>query len=457
MANSPQSIAVIGGGLTGLVAAWTLNRSGHRVTVLERDTEPGGAMGSTGEEGWLYEKGPNSLQETDEVRDLIRALSLEGERQVANPTSRNRYILRDGRLVALPLSPPALLRSPLFSLRARLGVLLELLNRPRVRTTDISVAGFFSSHFGSEIVDYALDPFIAGIYAGDASKLSARYAFPRLWQIERDHGSLLRGFRAQAKQKKTAGAASGPPPIISFRQGLQALPRALAQALPAECIRYSATVSSLIPGKPWKVLWSEQSAVQSAEFDAVILAIPAPALGQLVFGTLGERPLASLDHLPSPPVSSLFLGFKRSQVQHPLDGFGFLVPSREGRSVLGVLFSSSLFPNRAPQDCVALNVFVGGTRQPDLARLDTDQLIDRVMPDLRELLGISGEPIFRHHQFWPKAIPQYNLGHDRFLEPLTQCENRFSRLFIAGNARDGISLPDCIRSGLKAASRVDGR
>ena len=194
--------------------------------------------------------------------------------------------------------------------------------------------------------------------------------------------------------------------------------------------------------------------MQSAEFDSVLLAMPAPALGQLVFGTLGERPLASLDHLPHPPVSTLFLGFHREQVAHPLDGFGALLPARERRSLLGVLFSSTLFAGRAPDGHVALTVFAGGMRQPDAGRLATPELLARVLPDLRQLLGITGDPVFTHHSFWPKAIPQYNVGHDRFLEPLTQCENRHNALFIGGNARDGISMPDCIRSGLKLAGRA---
>jgi oxygen-dependent protoporphyrinogen oxidase len=153
-------------------------------------------------------------------------------------------------------------------------------------------------------------------------------------------------------------------------------------------------------------------------------------------------------------VSSLFLGFRRDQVKHPLNGFGALLPARERRSLLGVLFSSTLFPGRAPDGHVALTVFVGGMRQPDAARLATPELVSSVLPDLRELLGITGEPVYTHHMFWPKAIPQYNVGHERFLEPLTQCENRHHGLFIGGNARDGISLPDCVRSGLKLAQRA---
>ncbi|SDR65398.1 protoporphyrinogen oxidase [Opitutus sp. GAS368] len=452
--NSASSIAVVGGGLTGLTAAWRLHQAGHRVTVFEKAPQVGGAIVTTERDGWLVEGGPNSLQETPEVAALIAELGLTDQRALVSPTARKRFIVRDGRPVMVPLSPAGLLTSPLFSLGARLRVLTELLTRPRVRTTDVNLASFVASHFGREIVDYGLNPFVLGVYAGDPEKLSARYAFPNLWQLERSHGSLLRGFRAQAAERRTRGDAAGVVPIISFQHGLQTLPRALAAALPAGTVQTEATVTSLIPGQPWKLIWTRADAVTTVEFDAVVLALPATGLAQLVFSTLGERTLASLDHQPHPPVSSLFLGFRREQVAHPLDGFGALVPAREQRSLLGVLFSSSLFAGRAPDGHVALTVFAGGMRQPETGRLDTATLLARVLPDLRELLGVTGDPVFTHHTFWPKAIPQYNLGHERFLEPLARCEVQHKGLFIGGNARDGISLPDCLKSGAELARKT---
>ena len=185
-----------------------------------------------------------------------------------------------------------------------------------------------------------------------------------------------------------------------------------------------------------------------------MLAAPAGALAQLTVGTLGERPLASLENIPHPPVSSLFLGFRRDQVAHALDGFGGLVPALERRNILGILFSSTLFPGRAPEGHVALTVFVGGMRQPDLARLTTTELLARIDQDLRDLVGISGAPAFVRHSFWPRAIPQYVLGYERWQEQFTALEKRHPRLFIGGNSRDGISVPDCVKSGQKLAGQV---
>lgn len=454
MAASPSSIAVVGGGLTGLTAAWQLHRAGHRVTVFEKAPHVGGVMRSHAQDGWLIEGGPNSLQETPAVGELIKELGLAGERLVANPAAAKRFIVRRDRLTPVPLSPPALLTSSLFSPGARLKLLTEFFTRPRVRTTDTSLANFVRQHFGHEITDYGLSPFVSGVYAGDAEKLSARYAFPRLWQLERSHGSILRGMKAEASARRARGEPGGPPPIVSFRRGLQAVPDSLADALPAGSIQLGASVTNIIPGRPWKIIWAQSDAVQTSEFDAVILAVPATALASLVFGTLGERPLASLDHQPHPPVSSLFLGFRRDQVKHALDGFGALVPPRERRNLLGVLFSSTLFPGRAPDGHVALTVFAGGALRPEMGRLETTELVERVLPDLRDLLGVDGAPVFTRHTFWPRAIPQYNVGHERFLEPIARCENTHDGLFIGGNARDGISLPDCLKSGTELARKA---
>jgi oxygen-dependent protoporphyrinogen oxidase len=452
--SSSKIIAIVGGGITGLAAAWALHRAGHRVTVFEKSPRIGGAVVTTQRDGWLIEGGPNSLQFYPDIAELVTELGIGDRKQLATDYAKKRFIIRHGKLVPVPLSPPGLLTSPLFSLRARLSVLLEVMHRPRVRTTDTSLAAFFAAHFGQEIVDYALNPFVSGIYAGDPEKLSARYALPIFWQLERQYGSLLRGLRAMAAERRAKKQAAGIVPIVSFDRGLQTLPDAIAAQLPAGSILTEAAVTNVIPGRPWKLVWNRDGAAQTGDFDAVLLALPASGLAALVFGTLGERPLASLENQPHPPVSSLFLGFKREQVAHPLDGFGALVPTKERRQCLGILFSSTLFPGRAPAGHVALTVFAGGMRQPETGRLATDALLARVLPDLRELLGVTGDPVFTHHTFWPRAIPQYNLGHERFLEPLARCELQHNGLFIGGNARDGISVPDCVKSGRRLANQA---
>jgi len=446
-------VAIVGAGITGLTAAFHLHQQGVRVTVLERSNHAGGSIRSIADSGWLIEAGPNSLQYgASELKQLVADLGLEAELVTASPQAKHRFIVRGGRFVAVPSSPPALLGSSLFGARTKLSLLSELFTRPRIRTSDLSLAELVRSHFTQELVDYAVNPLIAGIYAGDPEKLSVRHAFPMLWQAERSHGSLIRGMMAGMKAKKAGGG--GAAPLISFRRGLQTIPDAIAARLPAGSLHLGATVETLLPGKPHRIVWKQDGLSASGEFDAVVLAVPAGALAQLTCGTLGERPLASLDNIPHPPVASLFLGYKRELVSHPLDGFGGLVPALEKRDVLGILFSSSLFPGRAPNGHVGLTIFAGGSRQPDHARLSPEQLLAKIDRDLRELVGVTGAPVFMRHTFWPRAIPQYVPGYERWQEQITALENAHAGLFIGGNARDGISVPDCVKSGGKLAGRV---
>jgi protoporphyrinogen/coproporphyrinogen III oxidase len=460
---SAKSIAILGAGITGLTAAHRLAQNGHRIRVFESSGRVGGVIRTERIDDWLIEAGPNSLLAGESaLAALITELGLAAEQLPANSAARNRYIVRRGRLVSVPLSPPALLTNPLFSVGAKLRVFAELATRPRVRTTDVSLEDFIRSHLGQEIVDYGLNPFIAGVYAGNPKKLSARYAFPKLWELEQKHGSILRG---QIKESRTRPRGE----IFSFRRGLQTLPDTLATRLPADALTLHARLEALVlsstgvppvglkhaaPSAAWSVIWNDGTTTHTETFDAIVAALPAPALAQLRFGTLGERPLAALDNIEHPPVSSLFLGYRREHVAHPLDGFGLLIPEIEKRAALGILFSSTLFPDRAPDGHVAVTVMIGGTRQPTLARLSPAEILAAVEPDLRSLLGVTAPPVFQRHTFWPRAIPQYNLGYEQHLESMSAAERAHPGLFIGGQARDGISVPACIAAGEKLAARI---
>jgi protoporphyrinogen/coproporphyrinogen III oxidase len=448
-----KSIAILGAGITGLTAAHRLVAEGHRVRIFEKSDQPGGVIHTNQADGWLSEPGPNSLLFGEpNLSTLLTELNLQGEVVEANPTAAKRFIVRDGKPVAAPLSPPQLVRSPLFSLGGKCHIVAELLKRPRRRTLDLSLADFVRDHFGQELVDYGLNPFVSGVYAGDPAKLSARHAFPALWAAEQSHGSILRAQLARVKLRRQSGAAA--PKIISFREGLATLPKTLARQLPAECLITHAQVESLLSGQKWSVIWHREGETQSEEFDTVICTLPPAAAAQLRFGILGERPLSGLANLPMASVASLFLGYKQTQVTHPLDGFGLLVPAMEQRAVLGVLFSSTLFSGRAPDGHIALTVMAGGTGRPELAALETTTLLKRVQPDLATLLGVCGEPVIVRHSTWSRAIPQYNLGHERFLEVMSGCEQAYPGFLIGGSARDGIALPACISAGEKLARRA---
>ncbi|MFM1852241.1 MAG: hypothetical protein RIS54_1925 [Verrucomicrobiota bacterium] len=455
MISPAPSIAILGAGITGLTAAHRLAAQGQRVTVFEQADHAGGVIGSEAVDGWLIERGPNSLLANEPaLAALIDELNLSDEVRPANPAARKRFLVRDGRPIAAPMSPLGLLSTPLFSFRAKCRLLGELFQKPRQRESDVSLAKLIADHFGPEFVDYALNPFVSGVYAGDPNQLSAQYAFPALWRHEQTRGSMIRGFIADAKARRARGEARGG--IISFRHGLQTLTDALARALPTDALRLNTTVEAIAPGYRWTVCTRANGETHSESFDRVIATLPAGTLAELRVGADDARPLSGLSEILFPPVSALFLGYRRDQIAHPLDGFGLLVPAVEKLSVLGVLFSSTLFPRRAPEGHVALTVMVGGTRQPELAALPPDELLARIQPDLAALLGVRGAPVFQRHQHWPRAIPQYTLGHDRHLAAIAECEAQFTGLFIGGQCRDGIAVPACIAAGEKLAARALG-
>jgi len=452
-----MKVAILGGGVTGLAAAWRLSKDGHTVRLLEAGRRLGGSVRTECIDGWMIEAGPNSFQEASpEIRSLIGELGLGAERVASLPASKNRYIAVKGKVIALPSgSPGGFISTPLLSLRTKLRILLEITQRPRNRAQEASVGEFLRDHFGAELVERVVQPFISGIYAGDPERLSAQYAFPKLWEAEGRTGSLIRAGIAGARARRALGQPVAPA-IVSFRRGLQALPDALVAALPLGSVHLNADVRSIGPGTGarWRVGWAEPEGERSGEFDSVVAALPAWSLARLEIGPRGERPLSGLDQIEYPPVASVFLGYRREQVRHPLDGFGALVAATERRSVLGVLFSSSLFDGRAPAGHVALTAIAGGALNPDIARLPPDELTGRICEDLGALVGASGKPVFVRHSVWPRAIPQYNLGYGRHLEAMAQCERANPGLHIGGSVRDGISVPDCLLSGISLAKRV---
>ncbi|MFO1446606.1 MAG: protoporphyrinogen oxidase [Opitutaceae bacterium] len=447
-------IAVIGGGVTGLATAYALSRQGHRVRLFEASDRIGGAVQTElTPDGWLIEAGPNTLLLGDpKVRTLFDELGLASELCTARPEAKNRYLVRNGKLWPLPTSPGSFISTGLFSARAKFGIVTELLKRPRSRASDVSLSALVESHFGREIVDYALQPFVSGVFAGNPAKLSAKLAFPQLWDAELQHGSLIRGQIASAKARKARGEPRAS--IISFRKGLATIPSTLAGRLPSGTIECGAKVETLISDGAWKLVWSRNGLTTTESFAAVALALPAHALARLTVGPLGERPLAALDSIEYPPVASLFLGYRRDQVAHPLDGFGLLIPAVEKRQLLGILFSSSLFAGRAPEGHVGLTLMLGGASAPDRAHLDTPAALEMAKRELASLLGVTGEPTLVRHHRWTRAIPQYNIGYERFIDAMVRTETHHPGLLVGGHVRDGISLTQCLASGLRLAERA---
>jgi protoporphyrinogen/coproporphyrinogen III oxidase len=450
------SVAVIGAGITGLTAAYRLKQRGSRVVVYEASDRIGGAIKSERRNGYLAELGPNSMAlPSASVTAFLGELGVDSRRVAAAPAARNRYIVRRGRLVRLPMSPPELLTSRLLSNAAKLAIFGEPLMEPSDSAVDESVAAFVRRRFNQEVLDYIANPFVAGTFAGDPEQLSIRHALPQLQALERTQGSVVKAFVQMMKARRAnSHGPEGPGSVISFQDGLQEIPDALGRALMSE-VRLRAPVTQLRHSQKG---WTVGAAFQTPElYDAVVYAAPAYGLDEIDLDLPGGERLSTLSSIVHPPVAVLALGFRREQVTHPLDGFGFLTPEVERRRVLGVVFSSTLFPDRAPDGHVLLTAFVGGTRDPDFVQADPQTITARVLDDLRVLLGTQGEPTFRAVQVWPKAIPQYVLGYGRFKDIAEEIERRNPGLVLAGTYRDGVSLAEAIGSGERAASRTAER
>lgn len=439
---------VVGAGISGLAAAFWASRSGAEVTVLEAAAAPGGMVGSTRIDGYTFDHGPNGfLANVPDTLALVEALGLAPALQAASSTAGRRYLYWDGGLRAIPTTPGAFLRSELLSLPGKLRVVSEvMLGRPRRR--EESVHDFIALHFGFEAARVFAGPFVQGITAGDARHLSLDAVFPRLRALEASHGSLLRGLAATRRAGPPAGAAGGPT-LTSFRDGgMQRLVDALRDAL-GDRVLGGAAVTALEPrGRPGSVqaidVVTAAGDVHSDE--RVVLAVPAFTAAMLIEAHAPEA-AAALTQVRYVDVDVIGLGFDRVDVPHPLDGFGYLIPRGQRARALGVLWSSSVFPDQAPAGKVAMRVMAGGALDPGFASLGDEEAMASVRRDLEVTLGVTAEPEVTCLRRWRRAIPQFALGHrERVREARDGLARVLPGVRLAGNYLDGVGVNDSVRT-----------
>jgi oxygen-dependent protoporphyrinogen oxidase len=452
-------VVIAGGGITGLVAAHRLleREPGLDLALLEAAGRAGGTLGSETVSGFVFERGPNGFSDADpSTLDLARGLGL-GERLIeSGPLARRRYLLKRGKLHALPSGPLGLLASPLLSIAGRLRLLSEPLHGPASPDVEESVAGFGRRRLGREATSTFLDPFVTGVYAGDVERLSMASAFPRVAALEREHGSILRGLlaraRARRKERPGASAAGLPGKLHSFRGGLEELAAALLARLGPRARLDSPVEAVRRKGTGYEVVLRDGTALAAR---AVVAALPAPRAANL-FSSWNADLATALEEIPYAPVAVVCLGYARDQVEHSLEGFGFLVPRDQGLRTLGAIWVSSVFPDHAPAGAVSIRVLLGGARDPEVVGLSEGELRATVLAEVGPVLGIRGEPAAGKVYRYPVGIPQYNVGHDKRLRRIDGWLRSLPGLFITGNAYRGVGLNDCVAEAGRVAEAVLG-
>lgn len=450
-----NKIVVIGAGISGLTTAYWLNKEGFEVTILEAADKPGGTVLTESSNGYLMDFGPNSgLETTPLIRQIAEELEILDQMVYANKVGDKRYILRDNKLHALPTSGPAFFKTDLFSAKAKLRLLAEPFIGKSEDGYYQSIAEFVRRRLGQEFLDYAINPFVAGVFAGDPKNLSVKSAFPKLYRLEEVYGGLIKGMIKGAKERKRSKEKSKQnAKMFSFKDGMQTFPKTIAEFFASD-IKYNTEVSKVQKNdNNYVVHFSQNEKEITIESDMVLSTIPAFKADQ-VFYNIDPKLTETLQKIYYPPVKVMYLGYKKENIGHPLDGFGFLIPEKERKKFLGAIWSSNLFENRAVENYASFTLFVGGSRSPELFENDQDELREEVLKEFSDIMEIKGEPEFIKEKMWPKAIPQYELGYIEYENTFERFELENPGLFLSGNYRGGISVGDCIKNSELTAKRI---
>lgn len=459
-----KRIAIIGGGISGLSAAFALEkqrRSGAPLeyVLYESSARLGGVLVTDHVEGCLVEAGPDSfLTEKPWAIDLCREIGLGDQLIGSNDADRKTYILVKGRLVVIPdglmfMVPTKILPSvfsPLFSIGTKLRMAREWFHPPRKALGDETVAAFVERHYGPEMVDHLADPLLSGVYGGEARQLSLRAVLPRFAEMEANYGSLGRAMLAARRKMRQAATGSARPLFTSLTDGMQQMVDALVCRLTPSVLCTNTAVEAVQRKEGG---WVVSAGGLASQFDAVIIATPTPVAAELArdFSAAMATELKGIQYTDSITVN---LGFDQSVRSSLPLGFGFLVPRSEGKQMLAATFVHNKFPHRAPADRALLRCFIGGARSGHALLLSDDELLRTVLEELRQILGLTAAPLFARVYRWSGAMAQYGVGHLERLQRIQNLLVTLPGLALAGNGYRGIGVPDCVRSGSDAANRV---
>jgi oxygen-dependent protoporphyrinogen oxidase len=447
-----KTIAV-GGGISGLVCAYALRKVGVDAVVLEASARAGGVIRSERRDGFLLELGPQSFSGTTELRKLCAELGI-AKQLLEAPAGAPRFVLVDGKLVAVPMSPPALLTSSLLGPATKWAIARDAFGRSRAPEEDESIAGFVRRKFGAELLDHLVGPFASGVYAGDPERLSLRSSFPQLYEAEKSTGSVIRGMLSAAKARSEPRER---PTLLSFREGNETLVRALAAKVGAG-LRLNAEVVNIAIAREgaagkFEVRVRAADGEETISAERLVIATPTDVAGKLLSEVNAELepPLSGIEYAP---VSVVSLGYRRADVGHSLEGFGFLAPRSSGLRVLGTVWNSSLFSGRAPEGFVLLTSFVGGATDPGAVTLSNEELVALVHDEIRDLLQLKAAAPFSHVQTYRRALPQYNLGHAARLAVLEKSRQAVANLYFVGNYLRGPAIGSCLAQALAVTAAI---
>lgn len=446
-------ITIIGAGISGLSLGYAIlqKRQDVELKIFEAESRPGGKIWTEKADNYLCEASVNGfLNNKPETLELAERLSLHTLR--SNDNARKRYILTKNKLKLIPDNPKAFFTSDFLSITGRIRVLCEYF-APKGKEDDESLESFALRRVGREFYEKLLDPMASGIYAGDPSKMSIKSCFGKVFDIERKYGSLIKGFIAIGKQAKRSGekVSAGPSGVLhSFSAGMYSLIESLKNHLGDRIVTGKGVRAVQKKADTFEIFFNDST---TYETNVLIFATPAYNTSEAI-RDMDTTISGILKTIPYPPVTVVGIGLEKNKIKANTDAFGFLIPAKENRKILGTLFDSSIFSNRAPDGKVLLRTFVGGARSPELALLDDEELINTVMSELKGILKISAEPDFIKIFRWNKAIPQYLVGHHEKLRVLDNELLRHKGLYLTGNAYRGVSVNDCIANSFELAEKI---